>query len=322
MKIGVFTDSTLNLSLADSLDRYQQWGITAVELGAGNFSPAPHLNLDKMLGDAGARKALLADVKSHGMVISALNCSGNPIHPRDEVATHDSGVIRDTIRLASELGIDRIVTMSGCPGEPGGSRPNWITFTWPPDFEELLHWQWNERILPYWTETAAYARSLGVTLCFEMHPGMSVYNTASLLRLRGAISDTITANLDPSHLWWQGMDPLEVVRVLGPAVGFVHAKDTRIDPHNTGINGCLDTTLPALPARMSWVFRAVGYGHGAAWWRDFISLLQTHGYDGVLSIEHEDPLMGLEDGTRMAAEFLKPLVFSPPAAGEGYTHPA
>lgn len=314
MRIGVFSDSTLHLSLDDSLARYQEWGITAVELGTGNFSPAPHLHLPEMLEDAGARSRLLANLDRRNIVLSALNCSGNPIHPRAEVAAHDSQVIRDTIRLAAALGVDRVVTMSGCPGEPGGSHPNWVTFTWPPHFEELLKWQWDEVILPYWSETAAYARSLGVVLCFEMHPGMSVYNTASLFRLRDAISDTIAANLDPSHLWWQGMDPLEVVRALGSAVGFVHAKDTRIDPTRTGINGCLDTTLPAVPATMPWVFRAVGYGHGAAWWRDFISVLQMNDYDGVLSIEHEDPLMGMEDGTRMAAEFLKPLVFSPPAA--------
>ena len=311
MRIGVFSDSTLHLSLADSLARYEEWGITAVELGTGNFSPAPHLNLMDMLEDAGARGRLLASLDRHNIVLSALNCSGNPLHPRAELATHDSQVIHDTIRLAAVLGVDRVVTMSGCPGEPGGSHPNWVTFTWPPHFEELLKWQWDEVLLPYWTETAAYARSLGVVLCFEMHPGMSVYNTASLLRLRDAISDTITANLDPSHLWWQGMDPLEVVRALGPAVGFVHAKDTRIDPTRTGINGCLDTTLPAVPVNMPWVFRAVGFGHGAGWWRDFISVLRMNGYDGVLSIENEDPLMGLEDGTRMAAEFLKPLVFNP-----------
>lgn len=314
MRIGVFTDSTLHLSFAESLRRYEAWGITAVELGTGNFSPAPHLDLQELLHDAAARRRLLAEVARRGMVISALNCSGNPVHPQAEVAAHDAGVIRDTIRLAADLGVDRVVTMSGCPGEPGGRHPNWVTFTWPPHFEELLHWQWNDVLLPFWRDMAGHARAAGVLLCFEMHPGMSVYNTASLLRLRGNISDTIAANLDPSHLWWQGMDPLEVVRALGSAVGFVHAKDTRVDPTRTGINGCLDTTLPAVPAAMPWVFRAVGFGHDAGWWRDFISVLQMHGYNGVLSIEHEDPLMGLEDGTRMAAEFLKPLMFEPQSA--------
>lgn len=321
MRIGVFTDSTPHLSLAESLDRYVRWGISAVELGTGNFSPAPHLNLGEMLADGAARRRLLTDLERRDIIVSALNCSGNPVHPRAEQAAHDAAVIRDTIRLASDLGVDRVVTMSGCPGAPGGGEhPNWVTFTWPPHFEQLLAWQWDEVLLPYWTNTAAFAREHGVVLCFEMHPGMSVYNTASLLRLRHAISETIAANLDPSHLWWQGMDPLEVIRALGPAVGYVHAKDTRVDPHNTQINGCLDTTLPAVPARMPWVFRTVGYGRGAAWWRDFISLLQMHGYDGVLSIESEDPLMSLEEGTRLAAEFLKPLVFSPPQQGEGYSH--
>ena len=316
MRIGVFTDSTLHLSLADSLDRYQRWGITAVELGTGNFSPAPHLNLGELLADESARARLRADLDRHGMILSALNCSGNPIHPDETVAAHDDAVIRDTIRLAGALGLDRVVTMSGCPGSPGGgSHPNWVTFYWPPHFEDLHRWQWDEVILPYWAELGALAREHGVALCFEMHPGMSVYNTSSLLRLRAVVGDAIMANLDPSHLWWQGMDPLEVVLALGPAIGHVHAKDTRIEPRNTALNGCLDMTLPPVPASQPWVFRAVGYGHDAGWWRDFVSNLRMAGYDGTLSIEHEDPLMGLEEGTEKAAAFLRPIVLGPaPAA--------
>lgn len=313
MRIGVFTDSTPHLPLDEALDRYASWGIAAVELGTGNFSPAPHLDLARLLADAAARARLQETVARRDMVISALNCSGNPLHPRQDVAHHDARVIRDTISLAGALRVDRVVTMSGCPGSPDGtSHPNWVTFTWPEHFAALLQWQWDEMILPFWRDLAVHAREHGVVLCFEMHPGMSVYNTASLLRLRTAIGPAIAANLDPSHLWWQGMDPLAVARALGPAVGYVHAKDTRVDPYNTAINGGLDTTLPAVPADMPWVFRAVGFGHDAGWWRDFISVLAMLGYDGALSIEHEDPLMGAEEGTRKAAEFLAPLVFQPP----------
>ncbi len=311
MRIGVFTDSTPQLPLKAALDRYAAWGITAVELGTGNFSPAPHLNLAELLSDTAARRRLLDDLAEHGMVLSALNCSGNPLHPLRDTASHDAQVIRDTIRLASELGIDRVVTMTGCPGAPGGGpHPNWVTFTGLDHFAELLRWQWDEVLLPFWRDTAELARECGVLLCFEMHPGMSVYNTASLLRLRSAIGPTIAANLDPSHLWWQGMDPLEVVRALGPAVGYVHAKDTRVDGRMVAVNGCLDTTLIAAPLTSPWVFRAVGYGHDAGWWRDFISMLAMTGYDGTLSIEHEDPLMDPEEGTQKAAAFLAPLVFT------------
>jgi len=313
MRVGVFTDSTAHLPLETALDRYQAWGITAIELGTGNFSPAPHLNLGDMLRDAAARRHLKESLARRGMVLSALNCSGNPIHPRPDVAQHDAGVVRDTIRLAEALGVDRVVTMSGCPGSPGSAHPNWVTYAWPPDFAELLAWQWDEVIVPFWSQTAALAREHGAMLCLEMHPCMSVHNTASLLRLRSAVGKEIGANLDPSHLWWQGMDPLEVVRALGPAVGHVHAKDTRLDPRNAALNGYLDTTPPLVPTRRPWVFRAVGYGHDAGWWRDFVSVLQMQGYDGVLSIEHEDPLMDLEEGTRKAAEFLHPIVFNPPA---------
>ncbi|GAC1436145.1 MAG: sugar phosphate isomerase/epimerase [Chloroflexota bacterium] len=310
MNLGIFTDGLETLSFTAMLDRVSALGLQAVEIGTGCFSPRPHCDLDLLLDDAAARAAFTAEIRQRGLEISALNCSGNPLHPRPERGAADDAVLRKTIMLAEALGVPCVVAMSGCPGAPGESRfPNWVTFLWPDDFLELRTWQWEEKILPYWRDVAAFARAHGgVRLCLEMHPGMAVYNTETLLRLRHATDDLIGANLDPSHLFWQGMDPLVVIRALGPAVFHVHAKDTRVDVPNTSLVGALDTSWPARPRDMPWVFRAVGYGHGAEFWADFVSELRVAGYDGTLSIEHEDPLLGADDAIAKAVALLHTVV--------------
>ncbi len=315
MKLGIFTDGLEALPFAAMLDRVAALGLRAVELGTGCFSPHPHCDLDRLLEDSAARSAFASEIARRGLIISALNCSGNPLHPRPERADADDATLRKTILLAEQLGVSNVVAMSGCPGAPGESQyPNWVTFLWPDDFLELRAWQWQEKILPYWQDVAAFARTHGgVRLCLEMHPGMAVYNTETLLRLRAVAGENLGANLDPSHLFWQGMDPLVVIRALGQAVFHVHAKDTRVDGPNTALVGALDTSWPATPQAMPWVFRAVGYGHGAGFWADFVSELRAGGYDGALSIEHEDPLLEAGDAIAKAVALLRGVV---PAEGE------
>jgi sugar phosphate isomerase/epimerase len=200
--------------------------------------------------------------------------------------------------------------MSGCPGDPtGGEYPNWVTCTWQAEFVELSERQWDEVIAPFWREAAGFARERGVTIAIEMHPGQSVYNPRGLLRLRQIAGANLGANLDPSHLFWQGMDPLVVVRALGRGgVVHVHAKDTRLDPQEMALNGGLDLRPTSEVGARAWAYRTVGYGHDAGWWRDFLSELRRQGYDGVLSIEHEDRLMGSREGILKSVEFLQPLV--------------
>ncbi len=311
MKLGIFTDGLLHLGFEAALDKIAELGIQAVEIGTGNFSPAPHCHMDMLLRDDAALGKFKDAIISRDLEISALNCSGNPLHPRAEKGVHDAQVIRDTILLAERLGIGRIVLMSGCPGTPTSTDyPNWVTAQWPEDFIELLNWQWDNRAIPFWTETAAFAEQHGVTrLCFELHPGMLVYNVSSLERLRAAVGPIVGANLDPSHFFYQRMDAIEIVKALGDAIYYVHAKDARVDARNTAIYGALDMRFPVPVRDQTWRYVTLGFGHGAEYWANFTSALKSVGYDDVLSIEHEDVLMEPELAVERSVNLLKSVIF-------------
>ena len=211
------------------------------------------------------------------------------------------------------MGVDTVITFSGCPGDhPGAKYPNWATCPWPEDFLAVLDYQWNEVLIPYWKETAKFAKEHGVKVAFEMHPGFCVYNPETMLRLREAAGDNLGANLDPSHLIWQGMDPVAVIRELKDAIFHFHAKDTKIDKYNTAKNGVLDTKHYSDEINRSWVFRTVGFGNDLTYWRDIASNLRLVGYDKVMSIEHEDRLMSIDEGLKKAVEFLKQAIISDP----------
>jgi sugar phosphate isomerase/epimerase len=304
VKLGVFTVVFGRRSLSDALDRVVELGLDAVEIGTGNYP-----------GDAHLADDLAEQVRRRGLEISALSCHGNPLHPDEAFArrSHDTWV--ETVRLAGELGVDTIVCFSGCPGDgPGAAKPNWVTCAWPPDYLEILEWQWDEVAIPYWTEQAALARDHGVRIALEAHPGFLVYNPETALRLREACGPEIGVNLDPSHFVWQGIDPLLAAREIGAAGALfhVHAKDVYVDPHNTARNGVLDTKHYNRFGERSWSFRSVGYGQGEQFWRDFVSALRIAGYDGVLSIEHEDGLASVDEGLSKAVEVLRASVLREP----------
>jgi sugar phosphate isomerase/epimerase len=312
VKIGLYTDSLQDLSFEAALDWIAAHGVEAVEIGTGNFSPAPHCQVDSLAGDAGAAARFMGAIRARGLSLSALNCNGNLLDPHPARQQSAQAVFFKTIEAAQRLGLDTVVTMSGCPGDPtGGEYPNWVTCTWQAEFVELSERQWDEAIAPFWRRAGQFAADHGVKVAIEMHPGQSVYNTRGLQRLRDVAGPSVGANLDPSHLFWQGMDPLVVVRALGPGGVFhVHAKDTRLDAQEMALNGGLDLRPTSEVMSRAWAFRTVGYGHDAGWWRDFISELRRQGYDGALSIEHEDRLMGSREGIIKSVEFLRPLVLT------------
>ena len=213
------------------------------------------------------------------------------------------------MKLAAEIGVPVVTTFSGCPGDHAGAKsPNWVTCPWPPDFLEVLEWQWDKVAIPYWKKQAAFAKPLGVKIAFEAHPGFLVYNPETMLKMRAACGPVIGANFDPSHFFWQGIDPVKAVRALAGAIHHVHAKDTGLYPVNADVNGYLDTKHYGDEKNRSWIFRTVGYGHGADFWCDFVSTLRLCGYDGTLSMEHEDSLMSPAEGLSKGVEFLKSVV--------------
>jgi sugar phosphate isomerase/epimerase len=285
-------------------------GAEAVEVGVGGYPGARHCDAEALLADPGAARRWRDAVAARGLVVSALSAHANPLHPDPAEAAEARAVLERGIAAAELLGVPVVNAFSGCPGDgPGGRTPNWVTTPWPPEFAALLEWQWEECALPYWTEAAASAERHGVRIAVEPHPGFLVYNVATLLRLREAAGPAIAANFDPSHLWWQGADPAEAVRLLGEAgaLAHVHAKDTWLNEELIRAQGVIDTTPRDRVEGRAWAFRTVGFGHGEQTWRNLLGALKAAGYDGVVSVEHEDPLLGAEDGLARAVELLRAL---------------
>lgn len=314
MKICVCENINAKLTLDESLKRLKEAGIEAVEIGCGGYPGKDHADPDVLLNDSRAYKKWLDTFKKHDMPIAALSCHGNPVHPDKDTAAAFDRDFRNCVLLAEKTGIDTVITFSGCPGDSETSKyPNWVTCPWPDDFLKILDWQWNEKLIPYWTDAVKFANDHGVTkIALEMHPGFCVYNPETLLKLRSAVGDTIGANFDPSHLVWQGMEPSAAIRMLAGAIYHVHAKDTKVDEINTARIGVLDTKHYSDEINRAWVFRALGYGHDVSWWKDLISNLRLVGYDGVLSIEHEDSLMSNDEGLRKAVAVLEEAIMRSP----------
>jgi sugar phosphate isomerase/epimerase len=314
MKLGVFAVLFGNRSFEETLDLVSELGLDAIELGTGCWPGDAFCNPNVLLGSATKRKALRHAIESRGLMISALSCHGNPIHPQARTARHDHAVFEKTLRLAAKLDVATVVTFSGCPGGSAQARqPNWITAPWPPEFAAMLDWQWKERVAPYWKAAAKTAHNAGVRVAIEMHPNFVAYNPDSMLRLRDIAPGTIGCNFDPSHMFWQGIDPVAAIRALGDCIYHCHAKDCRIDAHNTAVNGVLDSKSYTREAERSWIFRTVDWGHDALVWKDIVSSLRLAGYDHVLSIEHEDSIMSADDGLRKAIAFLDPIIIRKPA---------
>lgn len=307
MKLGVFNPILGGMPFEEAMAYLAQSGVQAVEVGCGGFPGKAHCDPAVLLADEDKLDAFRAVFEKNHLEIAALSAHGNPVHPDPEVAKRYQDDFRNAVLLAEKLGVDRIIAFSGCPGgSPEDKTPNWVTCAWPEDFPQILDYQWNEVLIPYWRETAAFAAAHGIRkIALEMHPGFCVYNPSTLMRLRDAVGPLIGANLDPSHLFWQGIDPVAAIRYLGDAIYFFHAKDTQIDPINCPVNGVLETRKFNRERERSWIFRTVGYGHDMLTWKNIVSALRLAGYDDVLSIEHEDSLMTPNEGLQKAIAFLK-----------------
>ena len=318
MKIGVFAVLFGDKPFEETLDYLIELGVEAIEIGTGAYPGNAHCNPAALLGSERKLKAFRGAVAGRGLEISALSCHGNPLHPQARIARAHHAAFLDTVELARTLGVETVITFSGCPpGDARATQPNWIVSPWPPEFSDALAWQWKERVRPYWKATAKAAKSAGVKIAIEMHPNFVVYNPETMLRLREIAPATIGCNFDPSHMFWQGVDVVAAIRALGDAIYHVHAKDCRIDARNVARNGVLDAKKYTRELERSWIFRTVGYGNDAIVWKDIVSNLRLVGYDKVLSIEHEDSVMSPAEGLKKAIAFLREVVIASPA-GEAY----
>ncbi len=310
MHIGVLTVALGAATFEEALSYLSSQGVEAVEIGTGGHPGQDHVDRRELLEDEEARDGFEAFLEEYDMAVSALATHNNPLHPDNARAEEADGALRETIELAGELGIDCVTCFSGLPGGgPNEDVPNWITAPWPPEHAEAHAYQ-RDVAIDYWADVADYADTHGVDIAIEMHPNMFVYEPTGLLALRAATGDRIGANLDPSHLFWQGIDISRAIRALGSenAIHHVHAKDTQVYPARADVQGVLDTTPYADEAARSWLFRSIGYGHGATFWKDFVSELRMVGYDGALSIEHEDSLTSSREGLEKAIDLLSEAV--------------
>ncbi|PDT42624.1 MULTISPECIES: sugar phosphate isomerase/epimerase family protein [Sinorhizobium] len=304
MKLGFVSDSLGGLAFDALLDNAARLGVSGVEVNTGGWSTAPHFDLEAMKASADARRSFMKSFESRGLEIIALNANGNPLHPTQP---EQGECLKDTIRVAGGMGIKTVCAMSGLPaGRAGDLMPNWVVSSWPPETQEILRYQWEEKLLPFWMEIAALARASGVErIALELHGNQCVYNVPSLLKLRAAIGPVIGANLDPSHLFWMGADPLVATEALGEAVYHVHAKDTMLNAPIQATTSLLENgSLMNIPAR-SWSYITLGFGHGEEWWRQFCYRLKMAGYDGWLSVEHEDVLLNSLEGLEKSVALLK-----------------
>lgn len=308
MEIGLLSDSFAAFSFEQMIDTASELGIHYVEFTTGGWSKAPHIDIDLLLADNNARTRFTSALHDRELSISALNANGNQLHPI--VGAHDDAVVRKTVMLASLLDVPTVVVMSGLPGGRGDKNPNWITSSWPPETQSILDYQWRSVALPYWEDLAEFGKNRGIHFAVEMHGRQLVYNASTLLRLREAVGPVVGANLDPSHPMWMGANPLELVRALDDAIYNVHLKDVRIQQHVAAVDGVLGTQPVEEATLRPWNFVTLGRGYpgGQQFWGQFLSDVRAAGYDGVLSIEHEDVQIDAVEGVAQSLVLLQNVV--------------
>jgi sugar phosphate isomerase/epimerase len=311
VRLGVVSSALTGLEFEAGLDLCCLLGLDAIEVACAGFQEdLRYGDPERLSDDHDARERWREAIASRGLEISALALHGQPLSPDPSISSSYDRQFRAACRLAEQVGVTRLTLLAGVPeGAPGDRAPCWIASAFPPVNHDILAWQWEERVIPYWREHAAVAAGHGCRLCFEMHPNDVVYNPRSLLRLRDAAGPSVGANFDPSHLFWQGIDPVAALRELSGCLFHVHAKDTATHTANARVNGVLDSTPFACVGERSWSFRTVGFGHGDLFWRGFVSALSELGYDDVVSIEQEDEYIGPEEGLRKAVAALRPVIW-------------
>ena len=308
--IGVFDPAFPDMPLDQMIEKFAGWGVEAVEIGTGGYPGSKHCPVEELLADSAKLRAWNKKFEDRNIRVMTLSCHGNPVHPDAKIADRDWQTFQRTVLLAERLGVAVIVGFSGCPGgSPTDTMPNWVTYRWPPEYAQMQDWQWKEKVIPYWKQAAKFARVHGIhKIALEMHPNFVVYNPRTLLRLREAVGEEIGANCNLSHLFWQQCDAVEVIHMLGKqgAIFHAHMKDTTFYKENVDRYGVLNFAFETkdLP-QASETFRAVGYGHSAGTWKEIMRAYMEVGYQGMFSVENEDPILSGEVGVERALYVLK-----------------
>lgn len=311
MKLGVFTPLYNNLTFEEMIEEVAAKGLDMVEIGTGGSPGNAHCDIDALLASETERENYLKKLSDKGLTISAFSCHHNPISPNKAEAREGDELLRKTIQLASLMNVPVVNCFSGVSGgNETDTTVNWPVLPWPTDYTDIYHWQWEERLIPYWKEINTLAEESNVKIGIELHGGFLCHTPYTMLKLREATGPAIGCNLDPSHLWWQGIDPVGAIKILGKAgaIHHFHAKDTYLDQDNINMYGLTDMQPYGDVQTRSWTFRSVGCGHSLDEWSNIISALRLYGYDYVLSIEHEDPIMSIDEGFTRAVTNLRSIM--------------
>lgn len=320
MRVGLSSDALPHLDRPGLLAWCAERGVTDIEACFGPWTRTFHFDLQSLLAERSERDRLRGELKEHGLTLAALNGAGNPLHPDPASRATSVAAIRGAVELAGLLGVDRVIAMSGCPGGRGGGDTG-IFGIWSIvlDDEALWEWQFEHHVAPFWREISAYAAEVApdARILFELHPGAAIFNPAGFERLSELVGANVGINLDPSHFWWQGMDPVTIVEALGPAIGFAHGKDTTIYPERVRMNGLLDHQFPVDPAKNAWHFSAVGDGHSTEEWGRLFSAMRRAGFDGTIAIEQEDPTQPAEASVERSVATLREAIALTEGVGVG-----
>ena len=312
MKIGVVTNCLLGKTWEEACMISREAGLEAIEVCAGGFDSKVHCNPAELLKDKDALKKFRETAEKNELEISALSLHANPLHPQRSFADSHIADIEAAIDLAGKTGIGVICGFAGLPGAGEDAKyPNWIIYPWPDYFGiNVIKWQWEKKIVPFWKEMAKKAKKTKVKFAFELHPADAVYNTETFLKLREEVgAEEIGSTIDPGHFPFQGMDPIVCIKSIGSSIYNFHAKEGKIDKQKADFTGLLDwKDMRKDFAKRSWNYRNVGYAEGRKYWGDIIYTLRTVGYDGVLAIEHEDPIIEVQEGLKKANEFLSSII--------------
>lgn len=298
-------DPRLLMPLGAALDLASEAGLHWIEPAGGGHVPTDYMDPVRLSQDAAERERFLAEFTSRKLSIAAIGCYGNPLDPDPEVADAFDRDFRAACLLASQLGVERVTVISGVPGGGPSERvPHWVPPALFAGNERVWEWQWAEKLIPYWQQAASVAESHGVTICMEMIARYMVYSPQGFMRLNDACGGRLRVSIDPSHLWWQGIDPIRAVELLAGRIGFVQCKDVYFDQRRINEEGLFPLCGYADWGDRTWWYTSLGEGHDLTWWTRFINALRRAGYDGVAAYEYEDRDRSPRDAVAMSAGIL------------------
>jgi len=314
MKAGLFTNCFKDKTWEEVCIFASEVGLTTLEVGAGALNGKSHCDPLEIMKENSGPRDFIRTAEKNGIEIGSLSCMGNPVHPDRNIAGEHASDLDAVIEFASKIGVKVVNGFAGVPGAgPDALYPNWIGLPYPQEYIGYVKWQWEEKLLPFWKEISVKLKKHNITYGFEMHPGDSVYNTKTLFKMRDAIGENMGCCFDPTHLFWQQIDPVKSILALGDAVINVHAQDMNYNVKKIELDGVLDYTDYEDYENRAWHFKVPGYGHDENFWKNMVSALRRIGFDGSLNVEHQDSMMSYKEGFTKSAAFLKKIIFQEPA---------